>query len=166
MPSGVYPRKSLRERLMRRVCVNTDTNCWNWTGPVSSAGYGMIGINYKSRTTHRVSYEIHCGEIPTGFHVLHRCDNRKCVNPKHLFLGTQADNVADMVSKNRHAGWSGLRGTAHGCSKLTENDVREIRAAVNPHVRDLAKKYGVDRNHIYAIRSGKLWKHLLPTFSE
>jgi hypothetical protein len=81
----------------------SDTNdCWEWQSTTNNKGYGTISIKGRSRLAHRFSYEIHNGSIPNGLNVLHRCDNPLCCNPAHLFLGTQRDNIADMVAKGRN----------------------------------------------------------------
>jgi HNH endonuclease len=77
--------------------------CWGWTGKPNGAGYGAMRVNGRTTRAHRVSWVIHNGSIPLGIHVLHRCDNPPCCNPDHLWLGTNADNMADKVRKNRQA---------------------------------------------------------------
>lgn len=105
-------------------------------------------------SAHRVAYEFHCGPIPDGMRVLHRCDNPPCINPDHLFLGTQAENVADMISKGRKVV---LQGEGHGSAKLTKADVLAIRAARGSSSRQLAVQYGVHSSQICRVRAGKKW---------
>lgn len=93
--------RSLQERLMERVVVNELTGCWEWQGAKNNIGYGFIRDGNKMRTTHRVSYEEHIANIPQGLCVCHSCDNKKCVNPNHLWLGTVKDNMRDMIKKGR-----------------------------------------------------------------
>jgi hypothetical protein len=89
-------------RLMRKIKINQDTDCWEWQGGKNNVGYGMIRDEHGMRTTHRVSYELHKGNIPHGMCVCHTCDNPKCVNPDHLWLGTKKENAQDMISKGRN----------------------------------------------------------------
>jgi hypothetical protein len=103
---------------------------------------------------HRVAYAEFVGPIPRELNVLHRCDNRLCCNPRHLFLGTDGDNMADKVKKKRHRFGEGV--PSH---KLTEADVRAIRAS-NEHQVVLAKRYGVYQQTISRIRSRETWKHV------
>lgn len=96
-------RKPLEERFWAKVAKSD--SCWNWTGSLAGSGYGYLHIGdkveRKPRTAHRVSWEIHNGPIPEGLWVLHKCDNRKCVNPEHLFIGDRVDNMRDCAAKGR-----------------------------------------------------------------
>jgi hypothetical protein len=145
---------SLLERLLSKTAVDGKTGCWNWTASKRRDGYGNAWHDGKVRLAHRVSYELHHGEIPRGdgHHgtcVLHKCDNRACVNPDHLFLGSQADNVADRDSKNRQA------------SKINRADVLSIRSAEGLTQQDLAGAFGISQTQVHRIRSGKKWKHVM-----
>lgn len=154
--TGLKPRKikPLKERFEDKFIPVTESGCWLWTASVGSRGYGDFRINKKTVRAHRVSYELYIGQIPEGMCVLHKCDIRLCVNPDHLFLGTNANNSADMVAKGRVK-----RGAAHGMAKLTEKDVIEIRNSEKLQ-KVLAKKHSVSRSHISVIRARKAWKHL------
>lgn len=132
------------------------TRCWVWTGLKDVYGYGRLR-NGKTIKSHRFSYEIHIGSIPKGLCVCHRCDNRSCVNPKHLFIGTNRENIKDRDQKKRQC-----RGERNSHAKLTEAQVLDIRS--RPHYRgigkDLSVEFGVNNPTIYKIRSGYLWKHV------
>lgn len=95
------PRKDKMLKLESRIERITESGCWIWTGLLSNSGYGKIGDDYKTYSTHRYSYTLYKGEIPKGKLVLHSCDTKECCNPNHLFLGTQSDNIKDMYNKNR-----------------------------------------------------------------
>jgi hypothetical protein len=122
-------------------------------------GYGSIKSDGKTYKAHRMSYTMYVGEAPQGLYVLHRCDNRKCVNPNHLFLGTAADNSRDMVGKGRYAGghWPHRTGQEHGRSKLSESDVIAIRADTRTQ-SEIAKQYGVGRTQISKIKNRENWQ--------
>ena len=104
---------TLKERFDKSYIVNKATGCWEWDCQLFSTGYGKIEYNdeigkRKCTPAHRLSYRLYKGEIKDALQVCHKCDNRKCVNPEHLWLGTQKDNVLDMLQKGRHiSGWSG-----------------------------------------------------------
>lgn len=144
------------DRLLSKILVNAETGCWNWTGAKYDSGYGQFYVRSKHYKAHRISYELHCKEIPTGLHVLHRCDNRGCVNPDHLFLGTNADNMADKVTKGRQS-HTGILGSANGRARLTDADVAAIRSAIGTTHHALAAQYGISQPQISLIRSGKRW---------
>ena len=110
---------------------------------------------------HRVSWELHNNPIPDGLCVLHKCDVRNCINPKHLFLGSHKDNMQDMARKGRGVG-STLKGDKCGASKLKEAEVKDIKALINDGYSDaaIAIKYNVIRQTINMIRNSKTWKHI------
>lgn len=112
--------------------------CWEWHGPHDGVGYGILTVNYRRIGAHRFSYQIHRGQIPQGLYVCHHCDNRNCVNPNHLFVGTSSDNQMDSVKKGRHK-HPVFRGEDHGEAKLTWEKVREIRRLYSLDRRVIAK---------------------------
>ena len=148
--------EGLREKFLQFV-VRAE-GCWGWTGPSHNAGYGQIYHDNMDFLAHRVAYELFIGQIPDGMHVLHHCDNPPCTNPTHLFLGTHADNMHDMVVKGRSQ-----RGERNGRARLTEDQVLEIRAAyTNGDVlqRELAHQYGIATSLVSRIVNRKIWAYL------
>lgn len=148
-------------RFWAKVRRGSSDECWLWTGYIGREGYGYFQFSTKNaRKAHRVSWELANGPLPpgAGYHgtcVLHRCDVRHCVNPAHLFLGSNADNMADMVAKGR-----AKRGEAHFWAKLTEAAAREIivrYAGGGESHRSLAAKYGVTKSTITNVLSGRTW---------
>jgi hypothetical protein len=134
--------------------------CWLWIGAVLPSGYGQFALNRQRRsaTTHRIAYELTYGPIPSGLHVCHRCDNRLCVRPDHLFLGTNAENVRDAVSKNRIR-----RGEQHPFARLTRATVRQIRtlyAAGGISQSQLASLLSLPRPTIAGVLQRRTWKHV------
>lgn len=134
-----------------------ENSCWPWTGPLNAYGYGNAGHGKKA---HREAYESAIGPIPRGLSVLHRCDNRPCCNPSHLFVGTQADNMNDMWSKGRGkpAPGGAFHGTANAAAKLTTEQVIQLRleiSAKNTTQRALAAKYGISEAQVSQIKHGK-----------
>lgn len=134
-----------------------NSGCWLWLGAINNGGYGHVMVGKRTSPAHRHSWRIHRGPIPAGACVLHRCDVRCCVNPRHLFLGDYAANHADMMAKGRN---HPSRGEANGRAKLTDEQVRGIRSDTR-HAAQIAESYGVSRCTIYAIRANKKWRHVL-----
>jgi len=132
-------------------------DCLEWQAHRNQHGYGTFRIGQKSWLAHRASWMIFKEQDPGSLKVLHKCDNPACVNADHLFLGTQEDNIADMVRKGRH-----IKGETVENSKLTEADVLEIRRlARNGWLqKDIAKKFQVSRPCISRLLSGKTWTHV------
>ena len=135
--------------------------CWEWVGALSDNGYGRVTVKtdkgFRSKYTHRVSYEIHFGEIPPGAQVCHSCDNRKCVNPAHLWAGTPQENSTDMVDKRR----SNI-GEKHWNRRLTEGDVLQIRRRRldGEKLADIGRDYSASTTLISKVSRGDRWGHL------
>lgn len=150
--------QQLRDRLLAGVKVQPG-GCWLWFGRTKSGGYGVIAsVCYGNRSrailAHRASWLVHKGAIPAGLLVLHKCDVPACVNPDHLFLGTQRDNLDDMTGKGRRT-----VGEHVGRGVLTEKMVREIRKSSDLGTH-LADRYGVSHSLISQARSRRLWAHV------
>jgi hypothetical protein len=149
-----------KRRFWEKVDVLVDeSSCWEWTAGKFSNGYGALWLDGKMQKAHRGAWTLVNGSIPKGegHHgtcVLHRCDNRACVRPDHLFLGSNADNVRDMTKKGRVA-----RGEASGRSKLTSADVYAIRADTRL-LREIAADYGISEGNVSLIKRRKRWAHL------
>jgi hypothetical protein len=128
--------------------------CWEWKGTIGTGGYGKFGSNGLA---HRRAYAYIYGEIPKGMQVCHKCDNRKCVNPAHLFLGSCADNLRDMTQKGRRA-----RGNRIASSLLDEKKVLEIRKKrmAGAEYQSLSEEFGVGWYTIRSICKNNCWKHV------
>jgi hypothetical protein len=162
-------RQNISERFFKKI-IKTE-ECWNWSGCISKGGYGKIteGGRYgKILIASRASWIIHFGEIPKGKFVLHKCDNRRCVNPDHLFIGTQKDNIQDMYKKRRNVAYD-RSGIKNPRCKLTEKQVIEIRKNFVAYTgkRNIgsgclywAKKFGVNCKTVWSIINGDNWIHI------
>jgi len=140
-------------RFWRFVDRGGANECWPWTGAKEKLGYGRFRVGGRSEYAHRVAYRLANGTIPSELVVRHKCDNPQCVNPNHLELGTQAENMADAISRQR---------IPHGdarSSKLTSKAVREILGTLTP-AKVLAERYQVSVDYIFMIRRGERWAHM------
>ena len=138
-PKGAH--RTPEQRFLAKVIKSSE--CWGWDGPKNAAGYGVVSSPSGNILAHRLSY------------VCHKCDNRACTNPAHLFLGTQQDNITDMISKGRSP-----LGSKNGLSKLTEVTVEAIRNDRRPNAV-LGTMYGVSAATISRVRRGILWAHVV-----
>ena len=150
----------VHEKYLRRSKKQFEANyektpgCWEWNGVIGTRGYGKVGTKSLA---HRRAYEYRHGLIPKGMYVCHRCDNRKCVNPDHLFLGSCQENLQDMTDKGRRA-----RGSKIASSILTEEKVLEIRQnrLLGHEYQSLSIRYGISWYLVRCICKNRQWKHV------
>lgn len=153
--AGSWAGLSPEERFWSRV-VKTD-GCWEWFGRTNRKKYGYMKVGQRLWWVHRYSYQLHHGQIPNGLHVLHKCDLPWCVNPSHLYVGDNNQNIADKVARGRVAR---LPGQANGQAKLSQADIAEIRRLhleEGVFQKDLAAQFGVGQPQVSRIVSGKRW---------
>lgn len=156
-PRGGGTGWTLQDRFDRLVRVTSTEDCWEWDGTKSTRGYGHMNIDGVTKNAQCVSWYLHHGEWSDKY-ILHRCDNRECTNPNHLFEGTQKQNIQDAINKRRM-----LVGEANGRSKLTKDDVQEIRRRYNAGdvlQKGLAEEYDVSPSAIQSIVCGDNWAWL------
>lgn len=158
-----HEAKDWKARFWSKVSVAGPEECWDWIGAKTSNGYARMIIEGKSVMGSRVSYMIahDLDEFPEGLHALHHCDRPICVNPSHIFTGTDRDNLYDSMEKGR-ARSGGRKGEDQHLHKLTEDDVREIRRATSAGIQQkvLAERYGVHRDTIRNVMIGRTWAWL------
>lgn len=166
--------KTINQRISESFSIN-ETGCHEWNKALTACGYGVIGVGSRLDNTkrivlaHRVSYEIHKGLIPKGINVLHKCDNRRCINPEHLFLGTAKDNTQDMYNKGREAIKKGVvpvnfieqieKVKSRKFSKLSIKQVKEIKKLLilGMHYKLIANEYNVSLSCISDIKRKATW---------
>lgn len=148
-----------KARFWSKVDCSNPSACWPWTAGKNAQGYGHFWLNGKTVKASRLAYRISKGEIPSGSHVCHRCDNPACMNPFHLFLGTARENMLDKCAKGRAGS---VRGITHPAHRLTEADVIEIRRQrlAGYTLTTIASRFGVSFPHVSAICSGDAWAHV------
>ena len=147
------------ERFWRGVDVSAPNECWEWKFGLRS-GYGRIVINRVGVSTHRLSWELHHGRsIPDGLHILHHCDNKRCVNPDHLYAGTKADNGRDASERGR---MKAFIGSSNPATSLTERTVRKIRMELfrGLSIKRTAAMFGVGATTVAHIRARRTWRHI------
>lgn len=147
---------TLQERFWSKVDRRGEDECWNWIAQVDHNGRGRFKLNYKPEYASRVAWVLTNGEIPhPSLNVLHHCDNGKCVNPKHLYLGNHYANMRDMAKRHRR----NQRGEKNNHAKLTQVQIDEIRDKFRNRIskKDLALEYEVSKQAIHCIVTGKRW---------
>lgn len=164
--TGPIP-KTNRERFEAYVSPEPMSGCHLWSGAASKAGYGNFSWrcdsgHFKTTHAHRISYLLENGTLPSDKVICHKCHNKLCVNPAHLYAGTQQDNINDELARGTHVSQSGRRayGEAAGNSKLKNHQPAEIRRmhADGQRIAIIAKEYGVSLATIYAVVQNKIWK--------
>jgi len=149
--------RPLAERFWEKVDVRSPDECWPWLASTKQGGYGkIVGDNGRLLLAHRAAYQLAVGPTPDNLVVCHRCDNPNCVNPAHLFLGTQAENLRDMRAKGRG---NPPRGNRHPNARLNDSLVTSIRADARSH-RQLARAYGIGKSTVGMIKAGATWTHV------
>lgn len=149
------------EDIWKSVNKKGDDGCWEWVGYKNKDGYGRMKVDYKMYHVHRIVYELTYGPIPDGLLICHRCNNRSCCNPNHLYLGTQKDNMEQCVFEGR---LKTSFGEKHGQSKLNEKDVKKIKELYNTKnysQRCLGKLFNISHSEISRIINNQVWKHIL-----
>lgn len=151
----------MTKNFYEKIRIDTTTACHEWTGSLDTAGYGRVRVGRGFRGAHRAAWILSKGDIPDGMCVLHRCDNPSCVNVDHLFLGTQQDNMRDMVAKGRNRRRE-YRGENSSVAKLTNEQALAIKNGPRDIAskRQFAKQFGVALHTVENIQTGRRWRHL------
>jgi hypothetical protein len=142
------------EDIFLHAKANEATGCVEWVGTLWATGYGRFQLRNKSVKAHRVAYELRYAKLPADACVLHRCDNRKCINADHLFIGTRKDNNLDKTKKGRQT-----RGAEVNTAKITVEDVRLIRADARPS-KQIASEFGISWGQVNKVRGMRAWNHV------
>ena len=159
-------KTATKKEKLDRIRINFEANvikkdgCWDWKKSIKKK-YASIKYENRQTSAHRISWLLHFGEIPEGLFVCHKCDNARCTNPTHLFLGIARENVLDMINKDRHK--NRPFGENHKNSKLTEIKVKEIKKLINLGVpmSRISKDFNISQGSLIAIKNNITWKHVI-----
>ena len=164
-PRGIDPSAS--EHLARRLANGLDEapegDCWNWQRTTNDDGYPMLRVAGRMVYAHRLAYELAIGPVPDGLHILHSCDNPRCINPAHLSPGTRSQNMKECSERGRARIPRPIKlGEQNGAAKLTDVDVRSIRRLLHKGVTQqaIADRFAVTQRTISDIKLGKKWRHV------
>ena len=141
---------------------NVEKECWEWIGGKTGEGYGQFGLNRVMTGAHKISYVLEHGQIEEGLGVLHKCNNRSCVNPHHLYTGTAKDNGYDLQKRIESGDLSINQGENHPRSKLSRNDILSIRRLIKSKVppKEISALFGISKCHVYSIKNRRAWSHI------
>lgn len=155
-----FAYRSTKEYLFKNIMFGL-SDCWYWIGPIDPAGYGLWCYKTKPRKAHRISYALFNGDFERTKKILHKCDSRNCVNPEHLFIGTQLDNVRDMISKGRHKFPERKYGEDNPLSKLTNKKIEEAKNLRNAGLsyKKIGKEMGFSTMAIFRVLTERSWKN-------
>jgi len=153
-----YTYKTAEERFWLKVNKTSEEDCWNWTGALQSKGYGILRVDDKRISAHRFSWILSNGNIPNKLLVLHKCDNKRCINPNHLYIGTQIDNMRDRAIRNPVPSES----FGSGKTKLSHSDILSIRSIKGKSQQIIASMFNISqktvsnilRNNSYLCKEG------------
>jgi hypothetical protein len=149
--------KSIRERFYEKITMVPECGCWIWMNGTNEHGYGLMRIGHVLVKAHRISYEMHIGEIPPGINVLHRCDTPACASPYHLFLGTQTDNMQDFIKKGRKKNIETFaRWENHTRTHLTNEQVKKILTDSRIY-KEIAAEYSIALVTVGRIKQRRAW---------
>jgi len=149
----------VKDKIFNNIKKN-ENGCWEWTGGLSARGYASMHYEGKRTPLHRLSYILFRGPIPNDKLACHTCDNKKCINPDHIYIGTHKTNFRDAKERNR---LRTRRGSAHPSSKLNEDKVRFIRFHYQNgfDIREMSSFFGVTKSILYQTAKGQRWKHVI-----
>ena len=139
----------------------TECGCWVWLGATYRSGHGQMTFKRQHLAVHRAAWMVYIGNIPIGKHVLHRCNVASCINPDHLYIGTDLENARDRIKSGTQHIPPRLIGENHNQAILDDNKVRMIRSSSRTR-KQLAVEFGVSIQTIHAVKSRRLWKHVAP----
>lgn len=151
--------EKVKKTILAGIEIDPETWCWNWVKALTTNGYGVLTVDKIQYRAHRLSYSVFIDEIPDGLEICHKCDNHRCCNPDHLFIGTHRENMADMVKKGRQRS---IYGSEHCGSKITEADalqIRELSESGIPGYR-IAELYNISKSNVSMIINRHTWKHI------
>jgi len=160
MPATLTAKKPIKDRLIENSSIDQNTGCWNWNNSLYKKRYGQMSVKGKNYPAHRVSWEVfNEGKIPHGKQINHKCHNSRCINPEHLYVGTQKENMRDMDLAGRRSVRAGVK---CNMAKLNDEVVKIIRAFLDKGSRhcDLADEFEVSRTCIANIKHKRTWKHV------